>query len=242
MRGLFVTGTDTGCGKTEVALGLMAALQARRLRVGGMKPVASGCAATPGGLRNPDAERLQWQASREVPYDLVNPFAFAPPVAPHIAADAAGVRIAPQVIQSAYGELAGRFDLLVVEGVGGWAVPLGPGFLVSDLPVLLDLPVVMVVGLRLGCLNHALLTHAAMRRAGVRIAGWVANQIEPQMAFVEENLAALLERIDAPLLGRLPRLASPSGARCAAYLEPLAALELDLGQGTGGAEGANLPP
>lgn len=236
MTGFFVTGTDTGCGKTEVALGLMRALQTAGLAVVGMKPVASGCAMTPAGLRNADAERLQRQGSRSVPYELVNPCAFAPPIAPHIAAELAGVEIVPAVIRSAYLELQAQADVVVVEGVGGWAVPLGRGFAVGDLPGLLGVSVILAVGLKLGCLNHALLTSAAIRQAGVGFAGWVANRIDPQMAAAEENVAALRERIDAPCLGTLPWLQAPCAEQCAAHLDAHAAIAFDLGQGKRGGE------
>ena len=226
MTGFFVTGTDTGCGKTEVALGLMAVLQAAGLAVVGMKPIASGCATTPAGLRNADAERLQRQGSRSVPYELVNPYAFAPPIAPHIAAELAGTEIAPGLIRSAYLELRGQADVVVVEGVGGWAVPLGKDFAVGDLPALLGLPVVLAVGLKLGCLNHALLTSAAIGRAGVGLAAWVANRIDPRMVAAEENVRALQARIDAPCLGTLPWLEAPCAEQCGTYLDPRAAMRL----------------
>lgn len=202
--GFFVTGTDTGCGKTEISLGLMAVLQARGLRVLGMKPVASGCTRGPDGLRNEDALRLLAQGSAPMPYPLVNPFAFEPPIAPHLAAAAAGIEIDLARIEHAYRALADACDRVIVEGVGGWRVPLGPAHSVADLPPLLGLPVILVVGLRLGCLSHALLTVESIRAAGVELAGWVANRIDPEMLMPDENLATLRDLIEAPYLGSVP--------------------------------------
>ena len=308
MKGFFVTGTDTGCGKTEVSLGLILALRQAGFRVQGMKPVASGCSlvssstltspctansyfptssltnaqvlsagtaafqvqtrplpvegrsTTPSeripigqsaglaghhadthaqahaqaqaqaqaqasgpdlvacpnltppdgkGLRNPDAERLLAHSSRQVPYDWVNPYAFLPPIAPHIAAREAGVCIDPDLIRARARDLAVLGDLVIVEGVGGWRVPLGPDLAVSDLPGLLGLPVILVVGLRLGCLNHALLTAESIVAGGCRLAGWVVNEIDPEMARREENLATLASLLPAPLLGHIPWLDEP---------------------------------
>ena len=167
MSGVFVTGTDTDCGKTEVSLGLMAAWQARGERVLGMKPVATGCDPSPEGPRNADARRLQAQGSSVVPYGLVNPYAFVPPIAPHIAAGQAGVEILIAEIVGAYRALAAESDLVVVEGVGGWRVPLSASLFVSDIPKALGLPVILVVGLKLGCLNHALLDRRQHPRPGL---------------------------------------------------------------------------
>jgi dethiobiotin synthetase len=221
-RGLFVTGTDTGCGKTEVSLGVMHWLQARGLWVAGMKPVASGAALTPEGLRNDDALRLQRQASQPLPYAQVNPYAFAPPVAPHLAADQAGVTIELEVIRNAWQGLSDHADLVLVEGVGGWRVPLGPGLDQTDLVRVLDLPVLLVVGLRLGCLSHALLTAESILASGVRLLGWVANSVDPDMLLPQHNVSALAERLPAPCLGWVPWLAHPDPARVGA------ALSLDL--------------
>jgi dethiobiotin synthetase len=207
MRGIFVTGTDTDCGKTEIALGLMLALQRHGLSVQAMKPVASGCERHADGLRSSDALRLRAQASREAPYELVNPYAFEPPIAPHIAAGHEGVDIELEVIRERAEALAAETDVLVVEGVGGWRVPLGPSLFVSDLPRELGLPVIMVTGLRLGCINHSLLTADSIRAGGNRLAGWVANQVDPSMQVPEENLATLAALVDAPFLGLVPWMA-----------------------------------
>ena len=206
MKGFFVTGTDTACGKTEVSLGLIQALRQRGLKVQGMKPVASGCEAGPRGLRNADAQRLRAQSSRLVPYDWVNPYAFSPPIAPHIAAREAGVEISLDLIRERADTLAAQADCLIVEGVGGWRVPLGPDLAVSDLPRALGLPVILVVGLRLGGINHALLTAESILARGCHLVGWVANQIDPGLARREENLAALSSLIRAPCIGFIPWL------------------------------------
>ena len=217
--GLFITGTDTGCGKTEITLGLMQALQLQGERVLGMKPVASGALETDEGLRNEDALRIQAQCSEDLPYEQVNPFAYAPPIAPHLAAEASGRAIDLELIRSACRQLGEKTDRLIVEGVGGWMVPLVGEATVADLAIRLELPVILVVGLRLGCLNHALLTDAAMRQSGVRIAGWVANQVEPDMASLEGNLASLRERLPAPCLGVVPWLDDPSPEVISGYLD-----------------------
>jgi dethiobiotin synthetase len=220
MHGLFVTGTDTGCGKTEITLGLMAALQARGPSVLGMKPVASGCTRGPDGLRNDDALRLRAQGSSEAPYGLVNPYAFEPPIAPHIAAGEAGVEIGLPTITQAYRALAGEADHVIVEGVGGWRVPLGPRLFVSDIPVALGLPAILVVGLKLGCINHALLTAESIQKTGVLLAGWVANEVDPTMLFRDANLATLAALIEAPCLGVLPWIPDPTPSELAEYLHP----------------------
>lgn len=220
MSGVFVTGTDTDCGKTLISLGLMAAWQARGERVLGMKPVASGCDLSPNGLRNTDALRLLAQGSHAAPYALINPYAFAPPIAPHIAARQAGIEIAFEPIARAYRALAAQCDRVVVEGVGGWRVPLSPTLCVSDLPGALDLPVILVVGLKLGCINHALLTAESIRARGCTLVGWVGNGVDPRMRAGEENLATLGERIGAPCLGVIPWIEHPTPQILAGLLNP----------------------
>lgn len=224
MKGVFVTGTDTDCGKTEIALALMEALRRRGLVVLGMKPVASGCERTPEGLRNGDAWRLQAQGSREVPYALVNPYSFELPVAPHIAAGQAGVEIDVEVIKAGAEWLGEKCDFLVIEGIGGWRVPLGPSLSASDLPRALDVPVILVSGIRLGCINHSLLTVESIRASGARLAGWIANQVDSNMLVTDENLTTLAALIDAPCLGVAPWMASPDPRQIAGYLD-LALLE-----------------
>ena len=228
MSGVFVTGTDTGCGKTAISVGLMAALQATGLRVLGMKPVASGCALTPDGLRNEDALQLQEQGSSREPYERINPYAFAPPIAPHLAAAADGVAIDLTTIVRAYGALKAKADLVVVEGVGGWRVPLGVDFSLSDLPTALELPVILVVGLKLGCLNHALLTAESIQSSDTRLIGWIGNQVDPEMLVLDANLATLTALIDAPCLGIVPWLDQAEPEQVAGYLRGLVPLRESL--------------
>ncbi len=210
--GYFITGTDTDCGKTEITLGLMSLLQRQGYNVLGMKPVASGATPAPEGLRNEDALRIQAQASQWIDYDLVNPCAYEPAIAPHLAAEMAQHPISFDVIRSTYRQLADQADAVVVEGVGGWRVPLGDKLAVSDLAVGLALPVILVVGMRLGCINHALLTAEAIQTTGLNLAGWVANEVDPGMLASEGNLMTLKASIKAPLLGVIPWLASPNAA------------------------------
>ena len=217
-RGIFVTGTDTGVGKTWVSTGLMAALQQRGLAVLGMKPVASGCEQTPAGLRNEDALLLQRQGSHPIDYQLLNPYAFAPPIAPHVAAAQAGTRIDLARLETNYKILSTQADVVVVEGAGGWLVPLNERDPMADLAARLELEVMLVVGLRLGCINHALLSVESIVRRGVPLAGWVANTLEPAMPVLAENLAALRAHIEAPLLGVVPHLAHRDAAAIAAEL------------------------
>jgi dethiobiotin synthetase len=202
--GLFVTGTDTGVGKTRVAVGLCSAYASRGARVAAMKPVAAGCQPTPEGLRNEDA--LALLAAMNVParYEEVNPYAFAPPIAPHIAAREAGVEIDFSHLDRTYAGLAERAEVVVVEGAGGWLVPLGAQRTFADLATRWRLEVILVVGLRLGCLNHALLTAESIARSGLVLRGWVANAMEARFERATENIATLRERLEAPCLASLP--------------------------------------
>jgi dethiobiotin synthetase len=207
MHGYFVTGTDTGVGKTSVSLELMRLLQAQGHVVTGMKPVASGCQRKTSGLFNEDALRLQAQASFTVPYAQVNPYAFEPAVAPHIAAAAAGVDITLDLIESALAALGKEADRVVVEGVGGWAVPVNATQTMADVAVAFGMPVILVVGIRLGCINHALLTEQAITACGLGFAGWIANRLDPACQAQDETVAALQQCLSAPCLGDLPYLA-----------------------------------
>ena len=184
----------------------MQMLQAKGKSVLGMKPVASGAEVTVDGLRNDDASRIQQQCSCPVPYDLVNPYAFEPPVAPHLAAGMAEQRISFELIQECHERLTTMTDLVLVEGVGGWRVPLGDDGDLSDLALALNLPVIMVVGMQLGCINHALLSADSIKDKGPSLAGWVANIIDPQMLELEANLQTLRSAIDAPCLGVVPNM------------------------------------
>lgn len=197
-RGLFVTGTDTGVGKTRVAVALIHALRAQGLRVAAMKPVSAGNA--PGEL-NGDVVALLNAANIAADLRDVNPYAFAEPIAPHIAAQQAGVCIELDFIAAAYARLAAAADVVVVEGAGGWRVPLNESEDMADLAQRLGLPVVLVVGLRLGCLNHALLTAESIAHRQLPWAGWVGNHVDAEMARQAENIAALHARLPAPCLG-----------------------------------------
>ena len=222
--GYFVTGTDTGVGKTVVTLGLMQLLQAQGHTVAAMKPLASGCYRYADGMRNADALLLQQQASMVLDYDQVNPYAFEPAIAPHIAAEQAGIFIDFDEIYNKYNRIKESVDCVLVEGAGGWLVPLNKDQTLADLARLLGLDVIMVVAIRLGCLNHALLTAAAIRAAGCTLAGWVANLLPPLSSSAEENISALESRISAPLLGVLPELKTLSARAVAEKLSlpPLA--------------------
>ena len=196
--GFFVTGTDTGVGKTVVGVAVLRALVATGWSAIGMKPVAAGRAE--GEALNADVAALIAAANVAAPLADVNPYSFARPIAPHLAARDEGAAIDLDRIGAAYARLAQRADAVVVEGAGGVRVPLGPGTEMLDIPVRLGLPVVLVVGIRLGCLNHALLSAQALGGRGVRIAGWVANRIDPGMREGDANVAALIERLAAPLV------------------------------------------
>lgn len=218
-QSVFITGTDTEVGKTTIAAGLAAKWAGEGVRVGVMKPVASGSELTAAGLRNPDAQALIAASGRTLDYERVNPYAFEPPIAPHIAAAQAGASIDAARILAAYRQLAADSEAVIVEGVGGFRVPLGLGFDTADLAVALDLPVILVVGLRLGCINHALLTAEAISHRGLELAGWVATGLDPEMTCREENLAALREGLEAECLGVVPHLDSPTFQSVAGFLQ-----------------------
>jgi dethiobiotin synthetase len=201
---VFVTGTDTGVGKTRIAAALCRGLAARGARVAAMKPVASGCSLTPQGLRNEDALALLAAMNVRARYSDVNPYAFAPPIAPHIAAREAGVDIDFAVLDRAYERLRMQSDALIVEGAGGWLAPLDSSRAFADLAVRWQTDVVLVVGMRLGCLNHALLTVESIERRGLRLRGWVANSIVAEFERLTENISSLESRISARCLGIFP--------------------------------------
>ena len=218
-KGYFVTGTDTGVGKTLIACGLLRAFAARGFKAVGMKPVASGAIPGGSGLVHDDVEQLIAAGNVVAPREDVNPYCFAPPIAPHIAAEQAGVTIALDRVERGFRALATRAQLVVVEGVGGFRVPLGPGLDTAQLAARLALPVVLVVGVRLGCLNHALLTAEAIAGRGLTLAGWIANHVDPQMAAADENVRALAALIAAPLIARIAFAAAPQSAVNAALLD-----------------------
>lgn len=205
----FVTGTDTGVGKTHAACALLHAARAAGLSTLAMKPVAAG---TDEYGRQDDVECLSAAASVAAERTLVNPYCFTPAIAPHIAAVQAGVAIDPERIVAAFRQLRELADAVVVEGAGGFRVPLGPAFDSADLARRLDIPLVLVVGVRLGCLNHALLTVDAIAARKLPLAGWIANRIDPAMSCADENIESLAQRIDAPLLGTLPWGLAPEAA------------------------------
>lgn len=212
MAGIFITGTDTEVGKTYTSIKLLQAARARGLSTSVMKPVASGAEMGPEGLRNDDALQLMAAATRELDYATVNPYAFAPAIAPHLAAREAGVDIELEHIQRMYTQAAQGVDLCLVEGVGGWCVPLGEELMLADLVRGLKLPVVLVVGVRLGCLNHALLTAERIQSDGLTLLGWVANRISGATARPCENIITLQEHINAPLLAELHNSESRTAA------------------------------
>ena len=209
MTAYFVTGTDTGVGKTLVSCALLHALARRHPRVVGMKPVAAGLVPTPDGWDSEDAIALRAASTVRVPPALDNPVRLPDPLSPHLAAERAGTRIDIHHLVACQRELAKRADAMVVEGAGGFLVPLTPEHTGADLAQALGLPVLLVVGLRLGCLNHALLSAEAIRARGLTLAGWVANRIDPGMAAADENIAFLRQRLGAPLLADIPHSATP---------------------------------
>ncbi|HWU35939.1 MAG TPA: dethiobiotin synthase [Methylovorus sp.] len=200
----FVTGTDTGVGKTLISSALVHAFAAQGKRSVGMKPVAAGCEWRDGALHNDDVAMLRAASNLPLARERINPYAFMPPIAPHIAAEQTGTPIALDVLLQAYQGLQAEAERVIVEGVGGFCVPLGDTLDTADLAVALNLPVILVVGLRLGCLNHALLTQEAILSRGLRLQGWVGNHIDPEMAMPQENITALQQRLQTPCLGIVP--------------------------------------
>lgn len=220
MKGVFVTGTDTGVGKTVAACALLHALAARGVRAFPMKPIAAGATHRDGRWINEDTALLLEAAGRDIALaDVCTPVLLREPMAPHIAAAREGRAIPLAQLQDQFHALAAKEEFVVVEGVGGFRVPLDDDVDTVQLAWLLGLPVVLVVGLRLGCLNHALLTAQAIAAARLPLAGWIANAIDPAMAVPDENVAALARRLDAPLLGRLPYAAAPDARVLAAHLD-----------------------
>jgi len=205
MTSVFVTGTDTEVGKTFISVGLIELFKQQGLNVAGMKPIASGCKKMAEGLRNDDALALQQHANVDLDYDLINPYAFEPAIAPHIAAQQTGTEIDINVLKNNYEQIQSQADVVVVEGAGGWLVPLNEKQTLADLAVELNLPVILVVGVRLGCINHALLSVATIQQSGLPLIGWVANDLEssPQ---ADEMVETLKQHINAPCLGVVPQL------------------------------------
>ena len=218
-RGYFVTGTDTGVGKTLVAAALLRRLRESGARVAGMKPIAAGATAGPEGPANQDALLLQAESSERHPYATVNPCLYEPAIAPHIAAAESGVAIDTDRIRAAYAALAASAHIVIAEGAGGFLVPLDARRSCAELPVLLGMDVILVVGLRLGCLNHALLTAEAISARGLALAGWVGNAIAADFPRRAENIATLTARLPAPCLGIVPWMAEADVAAAAKALD-----------------------
>ncbi|MFB2721524.1 dethiobiotin synthase [Shewanella xiamenensis] len=222
----FVTGTDTDSGKTLVSTALLTAFNREALRAGfsrsslGVKPVASGCEITEKGLRNSDALKLMSASSLKLSYEQVNPISFEPAIAPHIAAKQQGVNLSPEAILAKLDRAVfAQADFCLIEGAGGWRLPLGEGRYLSELVQQLNLPVILVVGMKLGCLNHAVLTQEAILADGLSIAGWVANCVDPNMSVFDENLATLKEMMTAPFLGCIPHLKQVDADHAANFID-----------------------
>lgn len=229
----FVTGTDTDCGKTLVSSALLYKAEGKSL---GFKPIASGCEIHAQGLRNADAVSLLAASSVKLgeqlalinndvttslalEYQHINPYAFEPAIAPHIAASQIGVRIEPEeVLNHMMFAQTLSLDFCLIEGAGGWHLPLGNNHFLSSVVKEAKLPVIMVIGVKLGCLNHALLTQESILKAGIPIAGWVANCVEPEMPYIDDNLATLLEVMSAPCLGVIPYLSEPIASIAAQHV------------------------
>jgi dethiobiotin synthetase len=211
----FVTGTDTGVGKTLVSCALLQAFAAQGKRVVGFKPVAAGCDDND---HNEDAIQLRKASTVRATYGQINPYCFPRPIAPHLSARHAGARIDFSRIFASYYELEGQSDEVIVEGVGGFCVPLNEKQDSVDLAKQLDLPVILVVGMRLGCLNHALLTMRSIAQAQLECAGWIANVLDADMLALQENIDTLCERISAPLLGVIPFQLQPNALEAATHL------------------------
>jgi len=220
MASLFITGTDTGVGKTRIACALLRGFAEAGKTTVGMKPVAAGAE----NGRWEDVEVLCAASTVRAPRDVVNPYAFEPAIAPHIAAELAGEKIDIEKIAAAHAQLCRLADIVVVEGAGGFMIPLDSRQTSADLARSLKAPVVLVVGMRLGCLNHALLTQSAIAAAGLACAGWVANCIVPEMPHLERNVRSLEERLDCPRLGTVPYRPAMTAEETATYLnlQPLA--------------------
>lgn len=214
----FVTGTDTGVGKTLVASALIHRFVQRGYQTVGMKPVAAGCEPQAGELVSEDVSQLIAASNVTAHLRQINPYAFTPAIAPHIAAKLARVEISLDVIVDAFQQLSAQAEIVIVEGVGGFCVPLGNDIDTADLAQQLGLSVIMVVGMRLGCLNHALLTAEAIRARGLQLAGWVANQVDRDMQVYEENLHYLQQRLGMPCLGIIPWMENPDFTEISTHL------------------------
>ncbi|CAH6310014.1 dethiobiotin synthase [Pantoea agglomerans] len=219
MKRLFITGTDTEVGKTVASGGLLQAAAAAGYRCAGYKPVASGCEMTPEGIRNSDALALQRYSSVQLTYQQVNPLAFLEPTSPHIVSAEEGRPITHLVLSAGLAALQPLADWILVEGAGGWYTPLSETHTYADWVVSEKLPVILVVGIKLGCINHAMLTADAVRASGLPLVGWIANTVEPPGKRYQEYLTSLKNRLPAPCLGTIPFLTDASQqASCGQYL------------------------
>ena len=216
---MYVTGTDTGVGKSVASAALLHALRARGRHAVGMKPIASGCDWINGAWRNEDALLLQSASNPRPDYADINPYALRSPIAPELALREEGRSLDMGQLVAAHSRLAASSDIVVVEGVGGWDAPLSAQLDQRDLVRALDLPVLLVVGLRLGCINHARLSVRALRADGVRLLGWIANEVDPAMARIEDNLVTLDERLELPCWGRMPYRLKVDPAELAQWLD-----------------------
>ncbi len=208
--GFFVTGTDTDVGKTYIASALVRHFVEQGYKTIGMKPVAAGCESVNGELRHGDVDALVAASNVQTALSDVNPYAFLPAIAPHIAAEQAGINISLEKIQLAFDGLKSQADVLVVEGAGGFRVPINHQETMADLAIKLNLPVILVVGIRLGCINHALMTAGSIKAAGLNLVGWVANRMDPNMTVLEENIATLKAMIKAPCIADVAWNEEPS--------------------------------
>ncbi|GLS82670.1 ATP-dependent dethiobiotin synthetase BioD [Paraferrimonas haliotis] len=213
----FVTGTDTDAGKTLISEAMLRGATGSTL---GLKPIASGCEQSNDGLRNADAQALMSASSVELDYKQVNPFAFEPAIAPHIAAEQAGVAITCQALNDAIPvDAMMQTDFVLVEGAGGWLLPISHGQTLDQWVAKQQWPVILVVGIKLGCLNHAMLTIKSIETAGLTVAGWVGNQLDPDMEYAPENIAYLKANIKAPCLGVVPYLQRVNAQAASAYID-----------------------
>ena len=208
--GFFVTGTDTDVGKTYIASALVRHFVEQGYKTIGMKPVAAGCDRVNGELRHGDVEALVAASNVQTALSDVNPYAFVPAIAPHIAAEQAGLNVSLEKIQQAFDGLKSQADVVVVEGAGGFRVPINQQETMADLAIKLNLPVILVVGIRLGCINHALMTAGSIKAAGLNLVGWVANRMDPNMTVLEENIATLKAMIKAPCIADVAWNEEPS--------------------------------
>jgi dethiobiotin synthetase len=205
MPAYFITGTDTDVGKTIVATALLKYFNSKGMSTIGFKPIAAGCESTEQGLRNSDALSLQQNSSLNLPYETVNPFAFEPPIAPHIAAKLVGEKVSIDGLSTAFNTIKSQnCDVTVVEGAGGWYLPINDSEFLYQWVMQEKLTVILVVGIKLGCLNHALLSQSVILAQGLTIAGWVANVVSPQARYIDENIATLKQHLSSPLLATIP--------------------------------------